>query len=79
MFSHQIGNRVFCFQGTHLEGRLGLTQAEELIEKGEIDKAIALLRAVQPDKNHFVESRKLMADIFMIYRPNNEMYTNCYT
>jgi hypothetical protein len=70
---------LFCCKGTHLEGRLGLTQAEEMIENGEIDKALALLRTVQPEQSHFVESRKLMAEIFLVYRSNNELYTNCFT
>jgi len=62
-----------------LEGRLGLTQAEEMIENGEIDKALSLLRTVQPEQSHYVESRKLMAEVFFSYRPNNELYTNCFT
>ncbi|ODN01250.1 Tetratricopeptide repeat protein 21B [Orchesella cincta] len=66
------------FKGTHLEGRISLTQAEEMVEKGEVDKALALLKAVQPDQNHYVESRKLMSEIYINYRRNNELYTSCF-
>ncbi|CAL8141155.1 unnamed protein product [Orchesella dallaii] len=66
------------FKGTHLEGRISLTQAEEMVEKGEVDKALALLKSVQPNQNHYVESRKLMSEIYLNYRRNNEQYTSCF-
>jgi hypothetical protein len=54
-------------------------QAEEMIDKGELDKALALLRNVQPEQSHFIESRKLMSEIYLNYRPDNEQYINCFT
>jgi len=66
------------FKGTHVEGRISLSQAEELMERGEIDKALHLLRVVQPSQNHFVESRKLMAHIYLNFRHSPELHTSCF-
>ncbi|CAG7785177.1 unnamed protein product, partial [Allacma fusca] len=66
------------FKGTHLEGRISLTQAEEMIEKGEIEKALDLLRIVTPEQNHFVEAKRLMANIFLNYRRDPKLYCGCF-
>jgi tetratricopeptide repeat protein 21B len=66
------------FQGTSEEVKVLVANSQLRIEKGEIDGAIDVLRAVKPDHPQFATAKAAVADIYYKHRKDKKAYARCY-
>lgn len=69
------------FTDTFFEGRIRLTKASSAITKGSLDQALIILKSLGEDevsKDYFIESRRMMADIYLKFRKERRLYAACY-
>ena len=69
---------IKIFSGTSEEGNVLLTNAELSVAAGDIKKALSILKAVEPNSSYFVESRRIMADIYLKHMMDRRHYAKCY-
>ena len=71
---------VVCILPSHgaLLLRISIANADLAIASGNIEQALAALKAVAPDHPHYTQARKKMADIFLKHQKNKEQYIQCY-
>lgn len=48
------------------------------LSRGNVDQALALLQAIGPDQNYYVEARQRMASIYLEYRKDTKLFITCY-
>jgi tetratricopeptide repeat protein 21B len=66
------------FAGTTEEANVLMTNAELAVASNDIKKAISILKAVDKSSSYFVESRKLMADIYLKHMMDRRHYAQSY-
>ena len=55
---------IFDFSNTTQEGRVTIMNAQVELHKGEVEKALTMLRAVPPTNPHYHTARKALADLY---------------
>ncbi|TPX31100.1 hypothetical protein SmJEL517_g05482 [Synchytrium microbalum] len=58
--------------------RFTLASAELAIQREDYDKAIELLSTIPPTHNTFVDAKTRMAEIYLKFNHNNQMYVKCF-
>lgn len=66
------------FSGTPEHFRVTLANADIMLERGEVDQALALLGAVGPHQPMFMKAKAKMADILLKYKKDKKAYARCY-
>ena len=66
------------FQGTASEMRIALANADLAIARGDYNSAVNTLKTITPDKAHFSQARKKLADIYFKHRHDKKMYIMCF-
>ena len=73
-----ITRAITEFTGTEQEVNILIANSEIAIQTGDIKKALSILKAVTPDSPYFVESRKIMADVYLNHLMDRRHYAKCY-
>ena len=73
-----ITRAITEFTGTEQEVNVLIANSEIAIQTGDIKKALSILKAVTPDSPYFVESRKIMADVYLTNLMDRRHYAKCY-
>ena len=66
------------FKGTSEETRISVADVDLLLNRGDIDNALALLKKIDPSQPYYVEAREKMASIYLKYRKDKRMYAATY-
>lgn len=66
------------FSGTNEELKITMVQADLLLEKGEIDQALAMLEDSKSIRSDRVLIKQKIADIYLNYKSDTKMYAKCY-
>ncbi|KAK4881230.1 hypothetical protein RN001_004549 [Aquatica leii] len=66
------------FRGTSEEARIVILNAEQAIEKNEIQRAIDLLTHVQPKESYYLQAKTKLANILLEYRHDEKAYLQIY-
>uniref|UniRef100_A0A5S6QNM1 Tetratricopeptide repeat protein 21B n=1 Tax=Trichuris muris TaxID=70415 RepID=A0A5S6QNM1_TRIMR len=64
--------------GEEHEGQIIFIQCDLLLKKKDVNKALRLLSEVSADKWYYVETRKIMADIYLTYKKDKRQYIACF-
>lgn len=73
-----ITRAISEFTGTEQEVNVLIANSEIAIQTGDIKKALSILKAVTPESPYFVESRKIMADVYLNHLIDRRHYAKCY-
>lgn len=66
------------FAGTSEEVRVMIANADMAVLRGDLDGALATLKAVAPSQPFYAQAREAMASIYLHHRKNKRLYTACY-
>ena len=69
---------IFEFTATRQEGRVTIANAQLEMQKGEVERALAMLRALDTTNPHYNAARKVMAELYLTYRNDQRMYATCH-
>uniref|UniRef100_A0A5S6Q5P5 Tetratricopeptide repeat protein n=1 Tax=Trichuris muris TaxID=70415 RepID=A0A5S6Q5P5_TRIMR len=64
--------------GEEHEGQIIFIQCDLLLKKKDVNRALRLLSEVSADKWYYVETRKIMADIYLTYKKDKRQYIACF-
>lgn len=67
------------FSGTTEEVNVLIANSEIAIQSGDIKKAISILKGVNADSPYFVQSRMILADVYLTHLKDRRQYAKCYT
>ncbi|KAI9362925.1 hypothetical protein DFJ73DRAFT_542372 [Zopfochytrium polystomum] len=67
------------FEGTAEQYRIVLANADILIERGDVDRALALLSEIKSSQPLFIQSQAKMADIYLKHKNDKLAYARCYS
>lgn len=73
-----ITRAITEFTGTEQEVNVLIANSEIAIQTGDIKKALSILKAVTPESPYFVESRKIMAEVYLNHLLDRRHYAKCY-
>ena len=66
------------FQGSSEEVRLTIANVDLALARGAVDEALGMLRNITPEQMYFIEARVKMAEIYLNYRKDKQLYVSCY-
>lgn len=66
------------FQGTPEEVKVMLTQSDMALKMGDVKKALAMLKKIQPGNISFVEAKKKQAQLYLDELKDRTNYKRCY-
>ena len=66
------------FAGTPSEIRIAIANAELAIARGDYETALTTLKKITPDKPHYNQARKKLADIYLKHRKDKKLYIACF-
>jgi len=66
------------FQGTPSEIRIAIANADLAIARGDYDTALVTLKKITPEKPHYSQARKKLADIYFKHRKDKKLYIGCF-
>lgn len=66
------------FKGTNEDTRISIADVDLLLNRGDVDNALALLKKIEPSQPYYVEAREKMASIYLKYRKDKRMYAATY-
>ena len=66
------------FQGTSEETRISVANVDLLLNKGDTENALLLLKKIEPSQPYYVEAREKMAQIYLNYRKDKRLYVATY-
>ncbi|CAK8690557.1 unnamed protein product [Clavelina lepadiformis] len=66
------------FQGTSEEIRVRVANADLAVNRGDIEQALAMLRAIKPDQPYYIQAKEKMAQIYLHHRKDKKLFTSCY-
>ncbi|KAM4028837.1 tetratricopeptide repeat protein 21A isoform 2-T2 [Anomaloglossus baeobatrachus] len=73
-----IQDAIHAFRDTPEEVRIIVANAEMCLSKGDVERALSMLREVKPNQPYYIEVRKKMADIYLKVRMDKKLYIGCY-
>ena len=65
-------------QGTEEEVRLNIASADLALSRGDVDHALAMLRAIGPGHQYYLQARDKMATIYLEHLKDKRMFAACY-
>ena len=69
---------IFEFSAGPQEGRVTIANAQLEMQKGEVERALTMLRAIQTSNPHYNAARKVMAELYLTYRNDERAYAQCH-
>ena len=66
------------FQGTPEEVKVMLTQSDMALKMGDVKKALAMLKKIQPGNISFIEAKKKQAQLYLDELKDRMNYKRCY-
>lgn len=66
------------FKGTSEETRISVANVDLLLNRGDIDNALNILKKIEPSQPYYVEAREKMASIYLNYRKDKRLYVATY-
>ncbi|KAB0800201.1 hypothetical protein PPYR_05941 [Photinus pyralis] len=66
------------FRGTSEEARIVILNADQAIEKHEIQHAIDMLTRVKRNESYYLQAKQKLANILLEYRKDTKAYLQCY-
>jgi hypothetical protein len=66
------------FKGTSEETRVSVANVDLLLNRGDVDNALSLLKKIEPAQPYYVEAREKMANIYLKYRKEKRLYVATY-
>lgn len=66
------------FSGTSEETRVSVANVDLMLNRGDIDAALALLKKIDPSQPYYVEARQKMAHVYLNYRKDQRLYISIY-
>lgn len=73
-----INSIPLLVQGTSEEIRLNIASADLALLRGDVDQALALLRAIGPEQQYYLQARDKMASIYLNHLKDKRMFASCY-
>jgi tetratricopeptide repeat protein 21B len=74
-----MGRAISEFTGTSEEVNVLITNSEIALQSNDVKKAISILKGVKPDSPYYVQSRLLLADVYLTHLKDRRQYARCYT
>ena len=69
---------VVEFSGTPQEGRVTIAVAKVELSKGQVEKALSMLRDVPADNAHHHAARQALAELYLSHRNDRRMFAQCH-
>jgi len=69
---------IYQFDGGPQEGRVTIANAQVELKKGDVEKALTMLRGVPSDNPHYHTARKALAELYLTHRNDRRMYAMCH-
>merc|ERR1719178_101295 len=66
------------FAGTPEEVAVLVVNADLAIQKGEVDQALSMLKAMPPSSPYYAAAKRAMADIYLKHRKDKRAFARCY-
>jgi len=66
------------FTNTPEEVNVLITNSEIALKCGDIKKAISILKGVKEDSPYYIQSRRLLADVYLNHLKDRRLYSKCY-
>jgi len=66
------------FAGTAEEVRVTIANCELALNRGDVEGALGMLRAIPRESPHYLRAKMAMADIYLKNRNDKAMYASCY-
>jgi tetratricopeptide repeat protein 21B len=66
------------FRGTSEETRISVANVDLLLNRGDVDNALILLKKIEPSQPYYVEAREKMANIYLNHRKDKRLYVATY-
>lgn len=66
------------FKGTSEETRVSVANVDLLLNRGDTDQALGILKKIEPSQPYYVEAREKMAIIYLKYRKDKRLYVSTY-
>merc|ERR1719262_1823958 len=66
------------FAGSPEEVTVLVVNADLAIQKGEVDQALSMLKAMPPSSPYYAAAKRAMADIFLKHRKDKRAFARCY-
>ena len=66
------------FQNTPNEIRIAIANADLSVARGDYESALVTLKKIEPDKPHYNQARKKLANIYFKHRKDKKMYISCF-
>jgi hypothetical protein len=66
------------FSGTSEETRVSVANVDLLLNRGDVDNALVLLKKIDPSQPYYVEAREKMAQIYLNHRKDKRLYISIY-
>lgn len=66
------------FKGTSEETRISVANVDLLLNRGDVDNALALLKKIEPSQPYYIEAREKMASVYLKYRKDKRLYAATY-
>ena len=66
------------FKGTSEETRVSVANVDLLLNRGDVDSALSLLKKIDPAQPYYVEARDKMASIYLNYKKDKRLYISTY-
>ena len=55
-----------------------IANAQLEMHKGEVERALTMLRAIQTSSAHYNAARRVMAELYLNYRNDERAYAQCH-
>ena len=66
------------FKNTPNEIRIAIANADLSIARGDYEAALVILKKIEPDKPHYSQARKKLANIYFKHRKDKKMFISCF-
>jgi len=66
------------FRGTKEEQHLILQNAQLSLDRGDVERALSMLKEIPDDQPVYLEARQKMADIYLHYKKDKRQFAECF-
>lgn len=74
----RLAGAMVEFANTPEEGRLVLASAELALQQGHTQEAVDALKQILPGQPHYVQTKKRLAEVYLVRQKNRLAYTRCF-
>ncbi|XP_055385031.1 tetratricopeptide repeat protein 21B-like [Condylostylus longicornis] len=66
------------FSNTPEEGRLAIANADIVLQKGNVNKAIELLKSIQPGQLYYLQAKNSLANLYLHHKKDRIAFAQCF-